>query len=64
MKGMEGVASVEKETGEMGEDSYPSKPPWRRALIIFAGPFANLLAAVLIFAAVFMYGVQTGAETR
>jgi regulator of sigma E protease len=64
MKGMEGVASVEKETGEMGEDSYPSKPPWRRALIIFAGPFANLLAAVLIFAAVFMYGVQTGAETE
>src|SRR5919107_3593210 len=45
MEGMEGVASVEETTGERGPRSYLSKPPWRRALIIFAGPFANLLAA-------------------
>ncbi len=62
MAGMEGMASVEKETGELGPDTYPSKPAWRRALIIFAGPFANLLAAVLIFAGIFMYGVPTGVE--
>ncbi len=46
----------------MGPNAYPSKAPWRRALIIFAGPFANLLAAVLIFAGIFMYGVPTGAK--
>ncbi|HEX2098795.1 MAG TPA: site-2 protease family protein, partial [Rubrobacteraceae bacterium] len=39
---------------EEGPESYNSKAAWRRALIIFAGPFANLLAAVLIFAVVFM----------
>lgn len=27
MAGMEGVASVEKETGEQGSDTYPAKPP-------------------------------------
>ena len=48
MEGMEGVASVEETTGERGPRSYLSKPPWRRALIIFAGPFANLVAAVVI----------------
>jgi regulator of sigma E protease len=54
MEGMEGMASVEKETGEFGPEAYPSKPAWRRAIIIFAGPFANLLAAVVIFAVLFV----------
>ncbi len=54
MEGMEGMASVENETGEFGSDAYPSKPAWRRAVIILAGPFANLLAAVVIFAVLFM----------
>ncbi len=40
--------------GERGPDTFPAKAPWRRALIIFAGPFANLLAAVAIFAVVLM----------
>jgi regulator of sigma E protease len=40
--------------GERGPDTYPAKAPWRRALIIFAGPFANLVAAVAILAAVLM----------
>ena len=62
MEGMEGAAGVEREKGEFGPNAYPSKAAWRRALIIFAGPFANLLAAVLIFAAIFMYGVPTGAK--
>lgn len=54
LAGMEGMTSVEKEAGELGPDTYPAKPAWRRALIIFAGPFANLLAAVFIFAGIFM----------
>jgi regulator of sigma E protease len=40
--------------GELGPDTFPAKAPWRRALIIFAGPFANILAAVAILAGVLM----------
>jgi regulator of sigma E protease len=64
MEGMEGVASVEEATGERGPRSYLSKPPWRRALIIFAGPFANLVAAVVILAGVYVVGVPTDATTE
>jgi regulator of sigma E protease len=46
--------------GERGPDTFPAKALWRRALIIFAGPFANILAAVAIFAVVLMI---TGAVT-
>src|SRR5215210_5213312 len=49
---------------EEGPESYNSKAAWRRALIIFAGPFANLVAAVLILAVLFMVGVPTGATTE
>src|ERR671914_1264574 len=46
--------------GEEGPDTYPAKAPWRRALIIFAGPAANILAAVVILAGVYMFqGVVT-----
>jgi regulator of sigma E protease len=37
-----------------GSDTFPAKAPWRRALIIFAGPLANILAAVAILAVVLM----------
>jgi regulator of sigma E protease len=46
---------------EEGPESYNSKAAWRRAFIIFAGPFANILAAVLILAGIYMTGVPTGA---
>lgn len=63
MAGMEGAAGVELEKDEMGPDTYPSKPPWRRALIIFAGPFANILAAIAILAVALMIsGVVTGVK--
>ncbi len=41
--------------GEEGPDTYPAKAPWRRALIIVAGPAANILAAVAILACVYMF---------
>jgi regulator of sigma E protease len=41
--------------GEEGPDTYPAKAPWRRALIIVAGPVANILAAVAILAGVYMF---------
>jgi regulator of sigma E protease len=45
---------------EEGPESYKSKVAWRRAFIIIAGPFANLLAAVLILAALYVSGVPAG----
>ncbi len=64
MAGMEDIATVERSTCERGPDTYLAKPPWRRAVIIFAGPFANLLAAVLILAAVYVAGVPADATTE
>jgi regulator of sigma E protease len=47
--------------GARGPDTFPAKAPWRRAMIIIAGPFANLLAAVVILAVVLMIsGAVTG----
>lgn len=40
--------------GEEGPGTYTAQAPWRRAAIIFAGPLANILAAVVIFTGVFM----------
>ena len=46
--------------GEEGPDTYHAKAAWRRALIIFAGPLANAVAAVVILACVYMFqGVVT-----
>jgi regulator of sigma E protease len=46
--------------GAEGPDTYYAKPAWRRALIILAGPVANMLAAVVILAGVYMFqGVIT-----
>jgi regulator of sigma E protease len=39
-------------------DEFLSKPKWQRFLILFAGPFMNLLIAVGIFAMVDMIGVE------
>ena len=47
-----------------GPDTYPEKTAWQRALIIFAGPFANLVAAVLILAFIYVSGVPTDATTQ
>ena len=41
--------------GEEGPDTYPAKAPWRRALIIVAGPAANVVAAVAILTGVYMF---------
>ncbi|MBA2442143.1 MAG: RIP metalloprotease RseP [Rubrobacter sp.] len=38
---------------EQGPETYHTKPPWRRALIIFAGPAVNFVAAIFILAGLF-----------
>lgn len=48
MKGQDDSKPVNNEDGD---DSYNTKSPWQRIIILFAGPFANfILAAVLYFA--------------
>jgi regulator of sigma E protease len=64
MAGMEDIATVERSIGDRGSDTYLAKPPWRRAVIISAGPLANLVAAVLVLAAVYVTGVPTEATTE
>ncbi|WP_041957496.1 RIP metalloprotease RseP [Sulfurospirillum arsenophilum] len=39
------------------EDSYNTKAPWKRIIILFAGPFANFLLAFLLFLAIGSMGV-------
>jgi regulator of sigma E protease len=46
-------------TGERAV-SFHFQPVWKRAAIVVAGPLANFLLAIIIFAAIFMvYGKQT-----
>ncbi|MFV0480920.1 MAG: RIP metalloprotease RseP [Campylobacteraceae bacterium] len=40
-------------------DSYNSKKPWQRIVILFAGPFANFLLAFLLYMFVGNVGVQS-----
>ena len=38
------------------EKSYSKKPIWRRSIVVFAGPFMNLLLATLVMPVIFMIG--------
>ncbi len=50
--------------GENGEsdarDSFGAKPPWQRLIILVAGPFMNLLLALLLFFATFAIAFPDG----
>lgn len=39
------------------EDSYNSKKPWQRIIVLLAGPFANFLMAFLLYLAIAYLGV-------
>ncbi|MDP8254221.1 MAG: RIP metalloprotease RseP [Candidatus Alcyoniella australis] len=43
-------------TDEQKSRSFMHKPPWQRALIVFCGPLANWLLAVLIIGGIYMVG--------
>jgi len=49
--------------GEDGDDddphALPNVAPWRRIIVMVAGPFMNLVTAVVIFAGLMMAGVPT-----
>ncbi|MBW0145187.1 RIP metalloprotease RseP [Sphingomicrobium clamense] len=42
---------------------FQNKPLWQRALVVLAGPIANFILAILIFAAFFMAFGQLNSET-
>ncbi len=46
MKGQDDINPLHK---SKDEDSYNSKKPWQRIIILLAGPFANFLVAFLIY---------------
>ncbi|MFQ5433156.1 MAG: RIP metalloprotease RseP [Nitrospinota bacterium] len=55
------VGDEEEEDAEKIENpdlAFNLKPIWRRSLIVAAGPAANLLLAILLFAVVYMVGIS------
>ncbi|GMT42735.1 MAG: zinc metalloprotease [bacterium] len=49
----------EEDEGDAGKDNaFNMKPVWRRAMIVSAGPVANMIFAALVFSLVFMIGVN------
>lgn len=44
---------------EDGNDSYNTKKPWQRIIILFAGPFANFLLAAIIYFSIALMGANT-----
>src|SRR5689334_24787898 len=53
---MAGDTPEEREAGDL--DEFLSRPKWQRFLILFAGPFMNVLIAVAFIAAINMTGRQ------
>jgi len=53
---MAGDTPEETQGGDPGE--FLSKPKWQRFLILFAGPFVNLLIAIVFIAALSMVGTE------
>ena len=44
---------------ETGDDSYNTKKPWQRIIILFAGPFANFLLAAILYFSIAIMGAST-----
>ena len=48
---------------EVAERAYYNQPPWKRIVVILAGPAVNLLIAFVLFAAILYSGSVEGALT-
>lgn len=44
---------------EAGDDSYNTKRPWQRIIILFAGPLANFILAAILYFAIAIMGAST-----
>ena len=56
MKGQDDANPLAKSSDP---DSYNSKKPWQKILILLAGPFANFVLAFFIYFGISIYGVPT-----
>ncbi len=46
---------------EDGDDSYNTRKPWQRIIILFAGPFANFILAAILYFIIAINGASTWA---
>lgn len=54
---MKGQDDADPTKVSFDKDSYNTKQPWKRVIILFAGPFANFLLAFLLYIAIGAMGV-------
>lgn len=55
---MAGTDALDKQVGEVQPGDYFSRPWWVRILVLFAGPVANLLTAILVLGLLYSIGFQ------
>ncbi|MDD3344081.1 MAG: RIP metalloprotease RseP [Sulfurospirillaceae bacterium] len=60
---MKGQNDMDPLAISLDTDSYNTKKPWQRIIILFAGPFANFLLAFLLYIAIGLMGVTNLAPT-
>jgi len=53
-----GESETDETPPDQAERSFWRKPVWVKMAVVFAGPLGNLVFAVLVFWAVFLWGVQ------
>jgi len=56
---MKGQDDTKPALVETGQDSYSTKKPWQRIIILFAGPFANFILAAILYFTIALIGVNT-----
>ena len=60
MKGQEDLVAIDR-AGD--PDSYPSRPVWKRMVVVSAGVVMNVILALLLYIAAFMVGVRFESPT-
>ncbi|MFM7807979.1 MAG: site-2 protease family protein, partial [Planctomycetota bacterium] len=60
MKGQEDLQPIE---GSADADAYPSRPIWKRMVVVSAGVVMNLLLAIVLYVVAFMVGVRFESPT-
>ncbi|MFA9373239.1 MAG: RIP metalloprotease RseP [Poseidonibacter sp.] len=58
---MKGQDDSKPSLSEEGDDSYNTKKPWQRIVILFAGPFANFILAAVLFFSIALIGATSWA---
>ena len=60
---MKGQDDTKPAAFDSSDDSYNSKKPWQRIVILFAGPFANFILAAVLYFAIGLMGNQALSPT-